>query len=319
MRFFGALSVVFALLLSTPVHAQVVTPADLAGKWVGGPANVDGTEAAEETDTIVVRPDGTVNWNWMGWENSTRPGRVAGDNLVFTSGGPNYRVAINGQYLVLKVDSTALDAQIKALQDSGSPASRSKKARALALSTISGRSRSVPSKDPRVVYVFGKFVSDSEVLARLAVPDSNGNIGQLASSATASSQFSPTDWSTKKAVGVPKMPAVCSDQRNAWASQANNGVDWLEVTFTTPVVPTRIDIHEVNAPGSIDTVQVKLASGDYATVYSATPGVKQTCPRILSVNVSDIKEKISVVKIHLDQRILKGWDEIDAVKLVGKP
>ena len=109
------------------------------------------------------------------------------------------------------------------------------------------------------------------------------------------------------------------DQQNAWASQKNTGEDWLEVTFATPVAPTQIDIHEVNAPGSIGKVEVKLASGEYATVYSATPGVRQTCPRILSINVSDITEKISVVKIHLDQRILKNWDEIDAVKLVGKP
>jgi len=322
MKFFGALAVVSALLLSTPVHAQV-TLADLTGKWIGG-LTANGTESSE-TDTIVVRPDGTVNWNWDGWENRTRPGRVSGDTLVFTSGGPNYRVAIKDQRLLLKVDSTALDAETKVLQGSGITGNRSKKERILALERaltllqIPSKSSSISSKDPQVVFAFGKYETEEEIRARLAVPGPDGSIGQLASSATASSQYSPDGFSAKKAVGAPKMPAICRDQPNAWASKVNSGEDWLEVTFTTPVVPTQIDIHEVNAPGSIGKVEVKLASGEYATVYSATPGVKQTCPRILSVSVSGVTEKISVVRISVDQKILKNWDEIDAVKLVGKP
>jgi len=124
---------------------------------------------------------------------------------------------------------------------------------------------------------------------------------------------------------VPKEPNVpegtnagCSDHPNAWASLERTSEEWLEVTFATPVVPTRIDIYEVYAPGSIGKVEVKLASGEYATVYSTTPGEAQTCPRILSFSVSNITEKISVVRINVDQRVLQNWDEIDAVKLVGR-
>jgi hypothetical protein len=91
------------------------------------------------------------------------------------------------------------------------------------------------------------------------------------------------------------------------------------VTFATPVVPSRIDIYETYTPGSIGKVEVKLASGQYVTVYSTRPGVSRACPRILSFSVRNISEMISVVRIHVDQRILLNWDEIDAVKLVGRP
>jgi hypothetical protein len=170
------------------------------------------------------------------------------------------------------------------------------------------------------------------VFAFASCSDSSGpdnEISQFASSATASSEWSPDAWSTSQAVGEPDVPqepilpegsnAGCGDHPNAWASQASSGEDWLEVTFATPVVPTQIDIYETYNPGSIGTVEVKLANGEYATVYSSTPGEAQTCPRILSISVKKFVGKISVVRIHVDQRILQSWDEIDAVKLVGRP
>jgi hypothetical protein len=160
------------------------------------------------------------------------------------------------------------------------------------------------------------------VFAFASCSDSSGPdeaISQFASSATASSEYTPDAWSALQAVGEPNAPEGCIDHPNAWASRENSGEDWLEVTFETPVFPTQIDIYEVYAPGSIGKVEVKLASGKYATVYSTTPGEAQTCPRILSFSVSKFVGKISVVRIHVDQRTLQSWDEIDAVKLVGRP
>ena len=157
-------------------------------------------------------------------------------------------------------------------------------------------------------------------LLAISCSDSSGPgdvLSQFASSATASSSYSETDWSASRAVGEPNVVG-CDDHPNAWAAQGNFGEDWLEVSFTTPVAPTRIDIYEVWTPGSIARVEVKNAAGSYVTVYQTTPGVLGTCPRVLSFGVTSITEKISVVRIHVDHRILLDWDEIDAVKLTGR-
>jgi hypothetical protein len=145
-----------------------------------------------------------------------------------------------------------------------------------------------------------------------------GVIRQWASNADASTSFGSDDWSAQQATGAPNTTA-CGDSPTAWASQAYDGMDWLDAGFATPVVPTQINIYESYTPGSIIRVEVRDTDGSYHTVWEGTPASVSTCPRTFVINITDIDYKVTSVLISVDQSVLGDWDEIDAVELVGRP
>ncbi|MCC7360498.1 MAG: hypothetical protein IT317_13530 [Anaerolineales bacterium] len=138
---------------------------------------------------------------------------------------------------------------------------------------------------------------------------------QWASSAQASSSFGSSSWTPDKAQGEPNV-ATCSDNSEAWASASSSGVDWLEVYYSTPVVPTEINIYESYNPGQVVAVELIGADGSEETVYSSDPQKIETCPAVLSIAVETELEIVGV-RVHVDQSVLKTWNEIDAVELVG--
>ena len=149
-------------------------------------------------------------------------------------------------------------------------------------------------------------------------PAAAGVLRQWATGATASSQYGDDDYSAQQAIGAPNT-MECGDIETAWASETSDGVDWLEVTFATAVVPSEINIRETNMPGFINKVEVKDEAGVYYTVWEGTPAIVEECPRVLTVSVSGVNARVSAVRINLDQREGGWWNEIDAVELVGVP
>jgi hypothetical protein len=145
-----------------------------------------------------------------------------------------------------------------------------------------------------------------------------GAVRQWAVGGAASSSYFDPDWGPQQATGAPNVTECVDDQR-AWASENYDGVDWLEVTFATAVVPTEINVHESNSPGFINKVEVKDETGVYHTVWEGTPAGVEQCPRVFTVPVSGVSARVNAVRISLDQRNSDDWDEIDAVELVGQP
>ena len=141
-------------------------------------------------------------------------------------------------------------------------------------------------------------------------------IAQWAVGATASTEWSPDEWSAGQATGAPNVIG-CADHPNAWAALAGDGEDWLELTYALPVRPTEIQIHEVYAVGSIAKVEVKDEFGKYQTVYTAQPVGLQACPRVLTIAITGITERVVAVRVSVDQRVIQYWEEIDAVRLSG--
>lgn len=142
-------------------------------------------------------------------------------------------------------------------------------------------------------------------------------IRQWAVSAVASSEYGNPDWSAMQATGAPDTHPTCGDEVTAWASAASDGVDWLELSYNTPVIPTEINIYETHSPGQIVTVELIDTSGAYHQVYTAQPELKD-CPNILTIPVTDLDVEITGVKLSLNQSVLDAtWNEIDAVELVG--
>jgi Tfp pilus assembly major pilin PilA len=146
-----------------------------------------------------------------------------------------------------------------------------------------------------------------------------GEIRQWASSAAASSEYGSPDWAAARATGAPDVTA-CGDDVNAWASSNDTTVEWLELTYATPVKPFEINIYQTYNPGQI--VKVELFSPDGKTVYhvyTATPVKVDTCPQVLTLPLDGSNlTQVNRIRITVDQSVLGvGWAEIDAVELVG--
>jgi hypothetical protein len=142
-------------------------------------------------------------------------------------------------------------------------------------------------------------------------------IAQWASSASATSQYSSTAWNAGQATHAPSV-TVCADNVAAWASKSDFGLDTLTVGYKVPVIPKLVKIYESYNTGQVTSVKVVDTKGVVTEIYVAAPAPAPDCPYVLSIPVTAVTTKINKIRITVDQSILQiGWNEIDAVRLVG--
>lgn len=160
--------------------------------------------------------------------------------------------------------------------------------------------------------------ADAAVVKATRVPV-GGVISQWGTSAEGSSEFANPEWGASQAVGIPDAPG-CGDYQFAWASAASDSIATLEVSFSRAVYPLEIFIHESFNPDQVVKVEVlNPDTGAYYTVLQKNPvQIDRPCPYVLDVVVGSIDFKTDRVRITVDQSQLGlGWNEIDAVQLVG--
>ncbi len=145
---------------------------------------------------------------------------------------------------------------------------------------------------------------------------SGETLSQWAVSAWASSEYSNPAWSAAQATGAPDTDQ-CGDIETAWASENSDGADFLALEYAVPVIPTEINIYETYNPGAVVRVDVTDVPGNTVTIYEADPVVEETCPLVLSISVTGIDYPVVGVTVYVDQTNHPGWNEIDAVELVG--
>lgn len=146
-----------------------------------------------------------------------------------------------------------------------------------------------------------------------------GVLIQWGNSAEASSEFAVPEWSAEQVIGNPDAPG-CGDYQFAWASAASDSIETLIVGFSEEVYPLEINILESFNPDQVVKVEVlDPETGAYYTVLQKNPvKVDRPCPFELKVAVDGINFKTNQVRITVDQSQLGlGWNEIDAVQLIG--
>lgn len=150
--------------------------------------------------------------------------------------------------------------------------------------------------------------------------DSGETLAQWATDAEATSQYGSTDsWSALQATGEPNTD-VCGDQVTAWASSSSRGVDSLTVYFDISVIPSEINIYQTYTPGSITSVDLITVDNEIITLpESSDPPGNTECPGVFTIDITDINQAVAGVTINVDQTIGNGWNEIDAVELIGTP
>ncbi|MCA8957162.1 MAG: hypothetical protein KDC87_13895 [Planctomycetes bacterium] len=118
-----------------------------------------------------------------------------------------------------------------------------------------------------------------------------------------------------QATGQPNSDAQV-DSVTAWATaQPNAGIEWLEVGFDRPMRGATLHIHEVLAPGAVVEVRGVAVDGRVHTLWRGTDPTR--VPGVFSVPLQPIASPLRRVRIVLDTRLRDGWNEIDAVQLVG--
>jgi len=118
-----------------------------------------------------------------------------------------------------------------------------------------------------------------------------------------------------QAAGPPDADPAVDDPR-AWASaRADMGRQWIELAYKRPLRANRVRIFEVNSGGAVVEVQTVDASGRRRTAWRGTcPGGR---PGVCELRIDAGGRAVARIRLILDTDRRPGWNEIDAVELVG--
>ena len=150
--------------------------------------------------------------------------------------------------------------------------------------------------------------------------------GQWASSATASSTYASdkaptakTSYAANAATGAPDVERY-GDNGNAWTTETpDKGIEWLEVKFDKPVAATEIRIRQSYGPGAIIKVDLLSEDGARHMVWQGLDDQQYPSSTIAWFNRQFQKTSYPVTgaRITLATNAVSGWNEIDAVQLLG--
>ncbi len=123
-------------------------------------------------------------------------------------------------------------------------------------------------------------------------------------------------WSALQATGAPDTP-IDGDHGTAWASKGPDmGHVTLELAYDRAVRVDAVRIHETLAPGAVAKVEAMGVDGRWDTLWEGTSLVRPS-PSWFEPPVAATAYATSRLRITLDTDRVAGWNEIDAVELVG--
>jgi hypothetical protein len=144
--------------------------------------------------------------------------------------------------------------------------------------------------------------------------------GQWAIQAKASSSYNDAQgaaaWSANQATGAPNVEKYGDDGR-AWAPKTpDGGIEWLELTFPKPIFATEARIRESCGSGAVIRVELFDEKGTPHVVWAGNDPTKDL--NYLLLKFAKTAYKTDRIKVTLATNVVPGWNEIDAVQLVGK-
>lgn len=123
-------------------------------------------------------------------------------------------------------------------------------------------------------------------------------------------------WGPEQVVGEPDT-LQAGDLRTAWAPlQQDGGEEWLKLDYETSVDIAEVRVRETHNPGAISKVTAFLADGREVTIWEGVEPKSEAPVEMAFAVPNSINAKS--VKVYLDTKRVPGWNEIDAVQLIGK-
>jgi len=146
--------------------------------------------------------------------------------------------------------------------------------------------------------------------------DSNG---QWAIQATASSAYNDAQgaagFSANQATGAPNVEKY-GDNEAAWTAKTpDSGIEWLDLKYPKPVHATEVRVRESNASGAVIKIDFYDEQGVAHAVWQGNDPTTEL--NYLMVKFPKTTFKTDRVKVTLATNVVPGWNEIDAVQLVG--
>ena len=143
--------------------------------------------------------------------------------------------------------------------------------------------------------------------------------GQWAIQATASSTYNDAQgtapYSANQATGAPNVDKYADDGA-AWTPKtADGGIEWLDLKYPKPVHATEVRVRESCGSGAVIKVEVYDQQGGAHAVWQGNDPTLEL--NYLMVKFPKTTFKTDRVKVTLATNVVPGWNEIDAVQLVG--
>ncbi len=124
-------------------------------------------------------------------------------------------------------------------------------------------------------------------------------------------------WGAEQATGAPDTQPPDVDSPTAWASlYPENGEEWLKLEYDNSVRPKEIHIYEVLARGAIVRVTAFDTNGSERTLWQGQDPLRNSTEWVWKLPVTTPIET-KTIKLYLDCKAVTGWNEIDAVGLLG--
>lgn len=194
-------------------------------------------------------------------------------------------------------------------------------------STNAAPAPSTPASAPAAAPSGGDAAASAETTAKMAAAewalkqdeikrDANG---QWAIQATASSNYNDAQgtasWSANQATGAPNVDQY-GDNGAAWTSKTpDGGIEWLDLKYPKPVHATEVRVRESCGSGTVIKVEVFDELGAAHAVWQGNDPTTEL--NYLMVKFPKTTFKTDRVKVTLATNVVNGWNEIDAVQLVG--
>jgi hypothetical protein len=164
---------------------------------------------------------------------------------------------------------------------------------------------------------FVKFALEEEKMI-------NDEKGQFATDAEASSSYGDAkekeNYSPWQATGKPNVENNIDDGRSWVSKEADKGIEWLRLKFEKAVNATEVRVRQNYMPGAIIKIELIDTDGKSHTVWEGIDKTKYETDMIswFYAKFEKTTYKTKEVKITLATNTVSGWNEIDAVQLMGE-
>jgi hypothetical protein len=123
-------------------------------------------------------------------------------------------------------------------------------------------------------------------------------------------------WSAFQMTGEPDTPST-GDLGTAWAAKnAQMGLVQLELDYDEAVVPDVVRVRETLAAGAVVKIESKGVGSGWETLWEGAAAAA-TAPRWFEPSLATASRAARTIRVTLDTDRVEGWNEIDAVELVG--
>jgi|GEM_PF-4177699 len=132
-----------------------------------------------------------------------------------------------------------------------------------------------------------------------------------------SSQYSSGSWSANQVIGSPNTFGY-GDISTAWAPRlASGGMEYITVSFTTPVYSSGVTVRETYGNGFVTQVDALDMSNQLHQVWNGVDTSQPGQPVNFLATWSQTSYLVKGLKIHVDGTHSTTWEEIDAIQHHG--